>query len=301
MLRYPYLNLKRTFSEAKAKDGSFSFALLAWWSFLIALVTGALLAFHYRPWGDVFRGVSHLTGVIPYGSFLRTLHYLSGQCFLVFTLAHTLEFFVKARYEDAPPKAWGKLILLLSVAFLLLFTGFILKGDKEGIHAASVMYYLAQEVPFIGGGVARLFLRPGEELFLLPYLYHVIILPLLVLFFLSQHRKRILPRGDLGWPFLAFLSCLALVYRIPPDIPPHTELATPTGPWFFQGVQLLLRYAPPLFAGVLWPLLPLGLMAALPLVPSPHMRWARLATAGSWGVHGMFILLAWWLIPRLGP
>ena len=301
MLRYPYLNLKRTFSDAKAKEGSFSFALLAWWSFLIALVTGAFLAFHYRPWGDVFRGVSHLTGVIPYGSFLRTLHYLSGQCFLVFTLAHALEFLYKGRYENAPPKAWGKLILLLSVAFLLLFTGFILKGDKEGIHAASVMYYLVQEVPLIGGAVARLLLRPGEELFLLPYLYHVIVLPLLVLFFLSQHRKRILPRGDLGWPLLALLSCLALVYRIPPDIPPHTEMATPAGPWFFQGVQFLLRYAPPLLVGVLWPLLPLGLMAALPLVPPAYVRWARLATAGSWTLHGMFILLAWWVIPRLGP
>ena len=300
MLRYPHLILKGYFSDAKAKGGSFSFALLAWWSFLIALLTGVFLAFHYRPWGDVFRVVSHLTGVLPYGSFLRTLHYLSGQFFLIFILAHALEFFWKGGYRVAPPRVWVKLTLLLSVAFLLLFTGFILKGDQEGIHAANVMYHLTQEVPLIGAGVARLFLRPGEELFLLPYLYHAIILPLLVLFFLSQHRKGMLPRGDLGWPLLAVLFCLALVYRIPPDIPPHTELVTPTGPWFFQGVQLLLRYGPPLLVGVLWPLLPLGLLAALPFVPSSHVRWVRLATAGSWAVHGMLILLAWWLIPRLG-
>ena len=300
MLRYPHLIVKRFISSAGGKGDSFSFAILAWWSFLIALLTGALLAFHYRPWGDVFRVVSHMTGVLPYGSFLRTLHYLSGQCFLIFTLAHALEYFWKGRYGSAPPFLWARLTLLISVAFLLLLTGFILKGDKEAVHAANVVYHLALEIPFIGTVIARLLLRPGEELFLLPYLYHAIILPLLVLFFLSQHRKRVLPRGDLGWPLLAALSCLALVVPIPPDIPPYAELATPTGPWFFQGIQFLLRYVPPLLAGVLWPLLPLGLLAALPLIPTPHIRLARVATAGSWVAHGALILLAWWLSPRLG-
>jgi ubiquinol-cytochrome c reductase cytochrome b subunit len=273
------------------------FALLAWWSLLLSLATGLFLAYHYRPWGDVFREVSRLTGLIPHGGYIRNLHYLSGQCFLIFTLGHTLDCFLKGLYRKADPWEWAKLILLPALGFLLLLTGFILKGDKEGVFAASVMFHLVQEIPLLGTGLSRLVLRPGEDFFLLPYLHHVIIIPLTVLFLLGQHRKRLLPGGNLGWPLLAFLSLLALFYPLPKDIPLHVELVNPSGPWFFQGIQLLLRYIPPFWAGIVWPLLPLALMASLPIVPARHISWVTKLTWASWIAHGGILVFAWWYIP----
>lgn len=85
--------------------GSF-FALLAWWSLLLAILSGIVLTFHYRPWGDVFRAVSRLTGFIPFGNFLRTFHYLSGQGFLLFTLVHVLDCFRKVKYRSVPSVEW---------------------------------------------------------------------------------------------------------------------------------------------------------------------------------------------------
>jgi len=292
--------LKNFWAVFQWKRSGFSFALIAWWSFHIAILSGVILSFHYRPWGDVFTSVSRLTGLLPYGSYLRALHYLSGQCFLIFTLAHALECFWNDRYRITPSKAWPRLVFLVFVAFGLTLTGFILKGDKEGIFAARIMYHLIQEIPLIGFGMAKLFLRPGEDLFLLPFVHHVIIHPFIVLLLLSQHRRSLFPKGDLLWPLLAGISLLALIYPMPPDIPPNMDMVTPTGPWFFLGTQLLLRYIPPFWAGIALPLLPLGLMAALPLIPSAHAGWMRKATAVSWGAHGMLLLLAWWLIPRFG-
>lgn len=288
----------RPFGKGGAKG--LPWAMLAWWSFVLALLTGAVLAFHYRPWGDVFRSVSHLTGMIPYGRYLRVLHYLSGQAFLVFTLIHVLECFWKERYRTIPAWDWVKLLLIIPLAFLLLLTGFILKGDKEGIFAAGVMFHLAREIPVIGPGLSHIVLRPGDDFFLLPYLHHIAILPVIVLILLVQHRKRFMPRGDLVWLVLAALSLLAIVYPLPADIPPHQARAILAGPWFFQGIQLLLRYAPPFWAGVAWPLLPLVLTAALAFVPASQIGRLRTATALSWAAHGVLMVLAWGLIPRLG-
>ena len=300
MLRYARDYLNRIRAGPIGKRPKMVLAMLSWWSFLLALVTGAVLSFHFKPWGDVFTEVSRLTGYLPYGSFLRTLHYLSGQSFLIFTLAHGLDAFWKARYNTSHFMEWAGLVFTIVLAFFLMLTGFILKGDREGIMAANVMYHLAQEIPLTGAFIARLFLRPGKDFFLLPYLYHTVIIPLMVLFLLGHHKRRLLPKGDFGWTLLAVLSLLALVYPLPPDVPLHMTTGVPTGPWFFQGIQLLLRYGHPFLVGVMWPLLPLCLMVLLPLVPQTHVRWLRITTAAAWSIHGCMIITAWWILPRLG-
>jgi len=264
----------------------------------MSICSGVVLAFHYRPWGDVFLSVSRINGLLSYGHYLRSLHYLSGQCFLIFTLIHLLVCIWKGRYRTIPSVDWVKLLVILPLAFLLVLTGFILKGDKEGIFAAGVMFHLAREVPLMGPGLAQVLLRPGEDFFLLPYLHHIVILPFLVLMLLARHRKKIMPRGEMVWPLLAILSLLALVYPLPADIPPHQDRTVLTGPWFFQGVQFLLRYVPAFWAGIAWPLLPLGLTAALAFARGPHWRWLRSATVVSWIAHGALIVLAWGLLPR---
>jgi ubiquinol-cytochrome c reductase cytochrome b subunit len=272
-------------------------AVLAWWAFLFALFSGVILSFNYRPWGDVFKSVSKITGWHPYGVFFRRLHYLSGQSFLLFTLAHTFEHFLRGTFRRIKPLEWTKLVLLFYLSFPLVFTGFILKGDKEGILAGQVMYHLAREIPFIGSGLARILISPGEEFFLLPYLHHTVILPLMVIFILGEHRRRLLPRGELGLPLLAILALFATFYPLGPDIPPHMEISHIAGPWFFHGIQLVLRYGPAFWAGVIWPLSPLVLLAALSFLPSSLSRPGWWLTAVAWLLHVTVLIAAWFTIP----
>jgi ubiquinol-cytochrome c reductase cytochrome b subunit len=272
-------------------------AELAWWSFLFALITGVILSFHYRPWGDVFKSVSRITGWLPYGAFFRKLHYFSGQCFLLFTIAHTIEHFFKKTFLRIKPWEWTKLVLLFFLSFPLIFTGFILKGDKEGILAGQVMYHLAQEVPLMGSGLARILLRPGEDFFLLPYLYHTVILPFMVIFLLGDHRRRLLPKGELGWSLLAFLALMAFFLPIPKDVPLNMEISHIAGPWFFHGIQLLLRHFPAFWAGVVWPVIPLILLALLSYVPSSFSRRLWWLVIVICALHLGVLIVAWFMMP----
>ncbi len=272
-------------------------AVLAWWAFIFALVSGVVLSLNYHPWGDVFTSVSRLTGSLPYGTFVRRLHYLSGQCFLLFTCAHTLEHFLRKTYVHIQPRIWIRLALLFCLGFALVFTGFILKGDKEGILAGKVMYSLAREIPLCGAGLARILLRPGDDFFLLPYLHHIVTLPLIVIFLLGGHRRDLLPKGGPAWPLLAVLAVLSTFYPLPADIPPHVDTTNISGPWFFHGIQLLLRYIPPLWAGVIWPLVPIGLLAVLPAMPTSLLPVIRRLIVIFGLLHITMIIVAWCWTP----
>ena len=278
-------------------------AVLSWWAFVIALLSGVVLSFHFRPWGDVYAALSELTHRFPHGTFFRRLHYLSGQCFLLFALAHTVEHFLRRTYLRVKPVEWARLVTAFFLSFPLVFTGFILKGDKEGVFAGEVMVHLAREIPMVGSDLALLLLKPGEDFFLRPYLHHTVTLPLLVIFLLGGHRRRFFPDSGLGLPLLAILAVAAVFYPLPPDIPPRAEVAGITGPWFFHGIQLLLRYGPPLMVGILWPMIPMLLMVALALPLISSSRWLWLLTGILWIVHLVVLCLAWFLLPVLagGP
>ena len=286
-------------NDFQTKRFHWPLAELAWWAFLFALLTGVILSFNYRPWGDVFTNVSKITGQIPYGVFIRKIHYYSGQAFLLFIIGHTFEHFFRQTYRHIKSLEWSKLVFLFFLSFPLVFTGFILKGDKEGIQAARIMVNLAEHMPLVGSGLARTLLRPGPDFFLLPYLYHTVILPLVVIFLLGRHRRRLFPKGELGWPLIALLSVLAVFCPLPADIPPHMESALSTGPWFFQGVQLLLRYGSPLWTGMVWPLIPVGLLAVLAFIPLSWMKWMRGLIVLLCLGHLAVLLAAGYLLPRL--
>ena len=273
-------------------------AALAWWAFLLALVSGIILSFNYRPWGDVFKSVSMISGWMPYGLFLRRLHYLSGQFFLLLTFIHTLDHFFKRTFLRMPPFEWTKLVLLFYLSFPLVFTGFILKGDKEAIQAGHLMFHLAREIPGVGQVLAGLLLRPGEDFFLLPYLHHTVILPLMVIFLLGGHRRRLLPGGELGLPLLAFLALLSLFYPLPPDIPPRMEISHVAGPWFFHGIQLLLRYGHSFWFGVIWPAIPLALLAFLSFAPSLLTRAVWWLVVVTWLLQMVLIAVGWFVLPE---
>jgi ubiquinol-cytochrome c reductase cytochrome b subunit len=271
-------------------------AVLTWWAFLIALVSGGILSFNYRPWGDVFSCLSKLTHQLPHGLFFHKLHYLSGQCFLFLALAHTGDHFLRKTYLHMRAADWMRLVAVGFLSFPLVFTGFILKGDKEGIFAGEVMVHLAREIPLVGSGLAALLLKPGEDFFLRPYLFHTVILPLLVIFLLGNHQRRLFPEGGLGLPLLAMLSIGSLFFPLPPDIPPRAVLTGITGPWFFQGIQLLLRYGPPLLVGVLWPMVTVLAVFALAIPALSSCRWLRFSVGGLWLAHLAVLCLAQFLL-----
>lgn len=273
------------------------FALFAWWSFVIAIISGIILSFNYSPVGNVFASVSKLSHAQPFGTLFRNLHLVSGQSFFIFTLAHTMEHFFKKSYRFMGSIMWTRLLLVFFMAFPLLFTGFILKGDKQGIFAGEIMVHLARQIPIIGSMAADLLLKPGTYFFLRPYLHHAVTLPFLIIWLLAEHKKNRLPDMPLFLPVLAFLIIIASVMPLPLDIPPRADVQHIYGPWFFHGIQLLLRYGHPFLFGIVLPFIPVLLMLGLCYVPKSCSTGIWTFTVLSWLFHIVILMLSWFYLP----
>lgn len=242
-------------------------------SLVLCVASGIILSFQYRPLGNVFRNVEEITTMIPFGRFFRQLHYGSGQLFVILMLLHTLEHFLKKRYESFSRLQWTWLISSLGLCFFALFTGFVLKGDKEGLFAANIFMNLLKTFPLVGNSVSRFFIVPGKGLFFLPYLYHILFLPALIVFLLKDHIGEWFPDRQFMLAATAGLFLFALF--VPPrlDIPPNAFVTLVEGPWFFLGIQSLLKVLPPLWAGLLVPAFFAAALFSLPFTGKRAGRW----------------------------
>jgi len=231
---------------------------------ILCLVSGLVLAFYYRPMGNVFQNVEEITTLVPYGWFFRQLHYSAGQVFVILMLLHTLDHFFRRRYRIYALGEWISLIVSLALCFYTLFTGFILKADQEGVFAGRIFMNIIETLPVAGGAIARLFIVPGNSFFFLPYLYHSFFLPLLIIYLMRGHirewfpNERFLLSGGIG------LSLYALFVSPRIDIPPDASVAVVEGPWFFLGIQSLLKVLPSFLAGLVVPGLFIGCILVLP-------------------------------------
>ncbi len=214
--------------------------------------------------GNVFRNVEEITTLVPYGWFFRQLHFASGQLFVILMLIHAVDHFHQKRYRLYPGGQWQRLIFSLCLCFYTLFTGFILKGDKEGLFAARIFMNITGSIPLVGKRLSGLFIQPGETLFFLPYLYHCFFLPILILYLIRTHIRKWFPKQGLLYTGAAGLCLYALWVKPLMDIPPDAFAVSVKGPWFFLGLQSLLKTLPATLAGIVFPLLFLGCVLILP-------------------------------------
>ena len=230
----------------------------------LCLLSGIVLTFYYRPMGNVFQNVEEITTLVPYGWFFRQLHFASGQLFVILMLIHAVDHFHQKRYRLYPEGQWQRLVFSLCLCFYTLFTGFVLKGDKEGLFAARIFMNITGNIPLVGETISRLFILPGEDLFFLPYLYHCFFLPILILYLIRTHIRKWFPKHGVLYTGAAGLCLYALFVKPFMDMPPDAFAASVKGPWFFLGIQTLLKTLPATLAGVVLPALFLGCVLILP-------------------------------------
>jgi ubiquinol-cytochrome c reductase cytochrome b subunit len=217
--------------------------------------------------------VARIEQVVPAGWFIRGFHHVAGQLLLIGAVAHTVS--VLARRRDEPSRErmwrWAKSVLLVPLAVLGCFTGFVLRGSAEGFDAATVATGLAASVPLIGDVAARSFFRPDGPAcpLLLPYVHHLATATAGLMYLASGHVGQLRRRpASLAWT-AALIALLALIIRAPTGMAPDSAPEVVHGPWFFVGIQWLLRFIPPLVAGIG---LPLSVLVALALTPLTRGR-----------------------------
>jgi len=174
---------------------------------------------------------------------------------------------------------WIRLTCLLPLGLLLLFTGYVLRGDATGQAAGAIAEHIASSVPWAGDFLDALFFDLSQAGWKKVYAQHLVGLPLAGLILAWPHLVRYSPR----WRHLPLLllSLLALSAWLPaPMEPERPGMVHIAGPWFFLGLQELLRVLPPLAAGVAYPATILPLLFAA----NPQRKRHRLAVA---------LLVAW--------
>lgn len=228
--------------------------VLHWGSFClvslyISIVSGIVVALQYDLTTPYY-SVSALDLLVPYGEFFRSVHFYSSQLFFLLSCVHLLATYDKTAGYSA--KAWTMLILSLPVGLFLLFTGYVLRGDNTGFSAGMIAEAILKDIPLVGGILNDFLFSISQHGMKRVYVHHVITLDALWLILVWDHLRRYKVEISNHLPLICVTLgfCLIIAAPLEPEVLGVEYIA---GPWFFLGLQELLRYLHPLLAGVIFP------------------------------------------------
>ncbi|MBI4527779.1 MAG: cytochrome b N-terminal domain-containing protein [Deltaproteobacteria bacterium] len=235
-----HLHPVRTHRWSLRWSTTWGLGVAAFSSFFVLLVTGVLLMFYYKPYPDVaYLSIKDIHFVVPTGRFIRNIHRWSGNMMVVFVLLHMARAFYTAAYRAPREFNWVMGMGLLVVTLGLSFTGYLLPWDQLAYWAITIGANIAQsprEVTdafgltewFDIGGLQKLILlgaeEVGEEALIRFYLFHVMILPLILMAIVAVHFWRIRKDGGLSKPVDADnrLGAAPNLYPVFTEVPKKT-------------------------------------------------------------------------------
>jgi len=232
----------------------------------ISLLSGLVVALQYDV-AHPFHSTVAIELLVPHGAFWRGLHFYSSQFFFLLLLMHTIVVIVENSH-DLRPAAWARLTATLPLALLLLFTGYVLRGDITGASAGRIAENIAVSIPVLGNWCNALLFAIEDNGLKRVYAQHLVGLVMLGGWCAWAHLRRYRADWRNHLPLLCLLVAVSLLVSAPLDEERQGQLHV-AGPWFFLGLQELLRYLPPLWAGVV---LPGTFVLALLLLPAGGVR-----------------------------
>ena len=227
----------------------------------ISILSGLIIALQYSP-DDPFYSAASLELLVPFGAFWRSLHFYSSQAFFLLLLLH----FIMVVWENQhgyKRVAWIRLTATLPVSLLLLFTGYVLRGDATGEAAGIIGEHITLSLPLIGTSLNDLLFAISTEGMKRIYANHLIGLCVLGGWCGWKHLRRYQASWQNHVILVSGLGLFTLCVAAPMEATKLGQVHI-AGPWFFLGLQELLRYMPTLWAGIIIPLLLLGALLCLP-------------------------------------
>lgn len=260
-------------------------------SLYISVVSGIIVALQYTP-AEPFYSTSAIELIVPYGSFWRAMHYYSSQVFLFLLIFH----FIAVVWENShlyERGKWVRLTLSIPVTLLLLFTGYMLRDDATGEAAGLIAENIALSIPLIGKWLNGFFLAVTTSGLKKVYAHHLAGLMVLGAYCVWPHLRRYSTRWRLHLPLICLILLLSVLLVTPME-PQRIGLLHIAGPWFFLGLQELLRYIHPFWAGIAFP----GILVVT-LLYLPHEQGKRrtvyLGLIGLWLIVNSILTLVSYL------
>lgn len=269
---------------------------------LILGVTGVLELFYYIPTPEeAAQSVQRLTYLVPFGGFIRNLHYWAAQLLMVVSAVHLLRIVFTAAYRA--PRRFNYLLgmTLFVLSILLNFTGYVLRWDVDICYPLLTGTNLLKSIPLIGNFLHRLALGGGEacETGLLRfYIWHIFGLTFPTFILMAWHGFRVRRDGGIAVPppqlrtdstriarnelvrrevlamFVVGIFLILLSSFVPAPIAAAMDSSSEAirlsvsqsaaAPWFFLWIQQMLKWGDPLIFGIL---IPLGILLVVSLIP----------------------------------
>lgn len=225
----------------------------------LSLLSGLIVGLQYD-YATPYYSASSLDILIPYGYYFRSLHFYTSQFFFFFTCIHLAAVYTQtSNYKNSE---WFKLIAALPVIILLLFTGYILRWDSTGASAGRIAESIIQTIPILGQLFDSILLSLDSSGLRKVYIQHVVGLDLILLVLLWQHLRIYRVKIFNHLPICGAMLIFSVILYAPMD-PEKLGTTYIAGPWFFLGLQELLRYLHPFVAGVFVPLIFVALLFSI--------------------------------------
>lgn len=116
-------------------------------AFIVLTITGVLLLFYYQPGDRAFASLSEINSVLPYGGFVRSLHFWAGQMMVISVFLHMVRVVWSRAYRPLRELNWITGVVLFSLTVILDYSGYLLRGGQESGAAASVGQALFTSLP----------------------------------------------------------------------------------------------------------------------------------------------------------
>jgi quinol-cytochrome oxidoreductase complex cytochrome b subunit len=268
---------------------------------LILGVTGILELFYYIPTpAEAALSVQRLTYLVPFGGFIRNLHYWAAQLLMIVSAIHLVRVVFTASYRS--PRRFNYLLgmTLFVLAILLNFTGYILRWDVDICYPLLTGTNLLKTIPWIGDALYRI-AGGGEacETGLLRfYIWHIFGLTIVAFIIMIWHGFRVRRDGGIAVPppqlrvdstrisrnelvqrevlamFVVGIFLILLSSFVPAPIAAamteSNRVGESSAPWFFLWIQQMLRWGDPFLFGIVVPVAILLIVSLIPYIfPQP--------------------------------
>jgi ubiquinol-cytochrome c reductase cytochrome b subunit len=175
-----------------------------WWNFgslsgimlVVMIVTGIFLAMQYTPHASLaFDSVERIMRDVDYGWVLRYAHMNGASMFFALLYIHMFRGLYYGSYKQPRELLWILGVIILILAIMTAFMGYVLPWGQMSYWAATVITNLFSAIPLIGQSIVT-FLWGGftvgnptlNRFYALHYLLPFVILAVVLLHLIALHR-----------------------------------------------------------------------------------------------------------------
>jgi quinol-cytochrome oxidoreductase complex cytochrome b subunit len=167
--------------------------------FIVMCFSGVLLLLYYRPGDEAYEFVRQITYHVNFGWLVRSVHAWSANLMIASAFVHMFSAFFMKAYRSPREFNWWSGVVLLVLALVFGFSGYLLPMDVLSFFATKVGLSIPAVIPYFGPWISDL-IRGGPEISSFTvsrfFALHVVVLPALFIPLLFFHLALIQKHGN---------------------------------------------------------------------------------------------------------